>query len=235
MKRIVMTYNSRPKINLQFDEDLKYFRYLFDAILNVHRSFIHEDSKEQLERIFAYELYRQWANLLDANGLTLNGEPRKELWRLDSREGVSPDLVLHASQSSDANQKMICEIKRKANGDNKAFFEDFEKLCRYLTEGLFPKQDNGEAYKPFDYGVFIFVGGRGKLKPIKKKLKLKSSLFKDPEKVDKYRETFSRIVCIAYNGEEDQEGDRHLEYDTLDNILNKRKPRNRKALPRNLK
>ena len=90
-----MKYNPYPEIKLPFSKDNRWFAYLFDSILRVDSSFIeytikvkeggelcNSDTIAHLERVFAYELYRQWMNCLEKNGvknLVVNGEVGKYL------------------------------------------------------------------------------------------------------------------------------------------------------------
>lgn len=219
------------QIKLSYGEDLKYFHILFEAILKVHKKYVtyeihapHEGWEEHLERVFAYELYHQWAKQLeinDAQNLVLNGEVYKHLvWKTicydcDSKptiKGVYPDLVLHSSQGNDKNQKMICEIKREVNISSEALFADFLKLSCYLRKKSF--QDD---FAPFDYGVFILVGDV-KWKDItvdeNTTVKWKEEYVTLEQYKKQFSETFSHIICIAYNG-----NGKSLEYDTLKNIL----------------
>lgn len=218
--------NSEFKISsLEVDEC--YFKYLFDAILNVEEKYItyedlsgHEGKEEHVERVFAYELYRQWANLLEKNDeeLVLNGEVYKRLnWEPIScnteAQGVYPDLVLHSSQGTGDNQKMICEIKRKANEDKNAIFADFLKLSCYLRDGAFVND-----YASFDYGVFILAGKDVKLENIKindmAKAEKGGQQYNLGKYIEEFHDTLKRIVCIIYDGNGES-----LDYDTLDNIL----------------
>lgn len=230
-----MNYKRNPEICLSCktrDEHL--FRYLFEAILNVHRNYItyeihapYDGSKEHLERVFAYELYHQWSKQLEANGiqdLVLNGEVYKHLkweticYNCDNEpvtKGVYPDLVLHSSQGKGDNQKIICEIKRESNISKEALFADFLKLSCYLSADSFPKN-----IVPFEFGIFILAGEFAELKEIKigdgTTIKWAEDSFTFGQYKEKFQQTFSRIICIAYDG-----NGTSLEYDTLDNIINK--------------
>ena len=73
---------------------------------------------EQLERIFAYELYHQWSILQeDYNRRVpedykriINGEIGKQLLGVNKY----PDMVLHKGHGDIHNQEIVIEIKRKA-------------------------------------------------------------------------------------------------------------------------
>lgn len=232
-----MNYSINSQIELKGINpfDLEYFQILFEAVINVNEKYItydthalHNGKEEHLERVFAYELYHQWAKQLEIKGvqnLVLNGEVYKHLvWKSISyvcdkkptTKGVYPDLVLHSSQGDDKNQKMICEIKRQANNNKEAIFADFMKLSCYLNKDSF---SNNIA--PFDYGVFILVGDV-KLEDIivdeNTTIKWKEEGFTLEQYKKQFSETLSRIICIAYDGNGES-----LEYDTLENILHKKK------------
>ena len=233
-----MIYNPYPSVELPFGKNNKWFVFLFDSMMKVDKCFIEYEinvteggkletveTKAHLERVFAYELYRQWMNLLEEKGvrnLVVNGEIGKCLkGELEmQQEGDNeigrdnyPDLVLHQSQGNDNLQILVCEIKRKeglgSNGEG--LFGDLYKLSCYTNEKIFWK-------KEFDYGVFILEGKDAKLSD----LKIKSGTttkFKDKEiKIDDYiqdknfQKKFPIIVCAAYDGT-------NLEYTTLDKLI----------------
>lgn len=231
-----MIYNPYPKVELPFGKDNKWFVYLFNSIFRVDRSFIVYDiedvdevgaskvigTKSHLERVFAYELYRQWMNLLDEQGvrnLIVNGEVRKILKeQFDNGENsnsgiddkdVFPDLVLHQSQGSDNLQIMVCEIKREEGLDSTGnnLFADLHKLSCYINDDIFWK-------KPFPYGVFILEGKDANLN----KLKIKSGTrtkFKEKDiSIEEFKnnEQIKKIVCLSYDGI-------NLNYKTLDKLI----------------
>ena len=124
------------------------------------------------ERSFAYELYRQWENLIEDNNedMVVNAEiPKKyqkvtfikkliEIFGLTSKDNPHlcfyPDLVFHHSQFDSEKQEIICEIKTMEGIDNKKnnLNQDLKKLAAYMTE-------NALLCHPFNIGVFILVGG----------------------------------------------------------------------------
>jgi hypothetical protein len=179
------------------------------------------DTIAHLERVFAYELYRQWMNCLENNGvknLVVNGEVGKyikselEACELNDKKGKDnyPDLVLHKSQGSDEQQIMICEIKRLGANDSD-LLRDLYKLNCYLNKEVFWK-------KPFDYGVFILEGKKASLDDLKIKPGT-TAQFKDEMisiesylKDDKMKGKFSRILCVSYDGID-------INYETLDNLV----------------
>jgi hypothetical protein len=231
-----MNYIPYPHIELPFGEDNKWFVFLFDSIFRVDQSFIKYDiedvdkvgasnvvgTKAHLERVFAYELYRQWMNCLEENGirnLVVNGEIGKCLkdeFAKDSEQDTQkgrdnfPDLVLHKSQGNDDDQIMVCEIKREDVNDGDLLL-DLYKLSCYLSEQLFWKE-------PFKYGVFVLEGKTASLSKLKIKPGTTTQFkgrditieeFKDKED---FKLKFQNIVCVSYDGE-------HLCYETLDNIV----------------
>jgi hypothetical protein len=125
------------------------------------------------ERSFAYELYRQWGNLIEDNdeGMVINSEIRKklnnvtftrkliEIFGLTKRGkphvNFYPDMVFHHSQFDSDKQEIVCEIKTKKGIDdnkNQKVNQDLKKLAAYMT-------DNTLLYHPFKIGVFILIGG----------------------------------------------------------------------------
>lgn len=219
-----MNYNPYPQVDLPFGVDNKWFIYLFESIIRVDQSFIEYEIKDvdkvggpkvigaqaHLERVFAYELYRQWMNYLEIQGIkgvVVNGEIGKFLKdHFKANLGNSdktgrdnfPDLVLHKSQGNDETQIMVCEIKREDVNDADLLL-DLYKLSCYTNEKIFWKE-------PFKYGVFIFEGKSASLS----KLKIKpntTTLFKGKEvSIEKYKDDkdfknkFSKIICVSYDG-----------------------------------
>ena len=109
---------------------------------------------KHLERIFAYELYRQWADKLEnkdrnPNNLILHGEIVKGF---ENHTRRYPDFVLHGSQGNTEHQEIVCEIKRKKNFTRKSFFKDLSKIVEFFNS---KKTFN----HPFKHGVFILMGG----------------------------------------------------------------------------
>lgn len=214
--------------------DALHFNWLFRAISLVEKKYLNytvhngdEKAKRyHKERVFAYELYRQWANILVSEckeSLILNAELDKIIdERISSEDSTGsvdnseeflkyPDLVLHQDQGSDKIQKIICEVKRNTDKQvsASAIFADLYKLACYMDENKFHT-----GKKPFEYGVFILLNG--KLEQIKgiKKTKIKVSendyrylLFKK-----EMNSHFDNIICITYDGA-------ILEYKTLKGLL----------------
>ena len=237
-----MIYNPYPTINLPFGKDNKYFYWLFEAICKVNQKYLRysipsAEKKDKyvphLERVFAYELYRQWGNILEETkeDLTLNGEINKiiNINRIEfdndnysdsseKREKVIlyPDIVLHHSQSDDKGQLMICEIKRNHNLSGEKMFADLYKISCYMTKGLLGEEK--EQKKAFTYGVFLIIGCN--LSIINEKITEETQIeannsplrFSEFIKKTEHQEHFNRIICIAYDGTV-------LEYETLNNII----------------
>lgn len=162
-----------------------------------------------VERVFAYELYRQWANLLEKNGindLVLNGEIRKNLIStiIPNKNFFYPDLVLHNVEVLDSNKNIIvCEIKRKESIEK--ISDDLLKLSMFLSNT--PKRKNNDIWSSYHLGVFLLVGDTVEWSDITKKINNKI-IQKIPV------ETKSRIYCIIYNGD-----GKKLEYKTLIDLL----------------
>lgn len=233
-----MIYNPFPQVNLPFGKDNKYFYWLFEAMLKVEKSFItysikdstyqeetSETIKEHVERVFTYELYRQWMNVLEANevrNLVVNAEVGKELIErtrnTSQNNNVFPDFVLHESQENDKQQLIVGEVKRDVSLEPKDIFHDLHKIGFFMKEGLFWK-------KPFNYGVFIIVGESVSLKKMAIPDDTNSELLGQEISYGKFKKDFkeklSHIACITYNGT-------ILEYDTLENVIREIKKRRKK-------
>lgn len=216
-----------------FGDDAIHFYLMFKAISQVSNDYItfskyiedENDKMPHLERTFAYELYRQWMNLIQNEphyDLTLNAEIDKIIGIDEASKATTkyPDLVLHRSQSkAKLNQKIVCEIKRKIETlKAEDVGNDLFKLCLFLDEKVF------KEYK-FDYGVFLLVNGTlGIIQAfLKEKPKITVRKWKEngeekKETIDfcefcfKYHKLFKMIVCLSYcNGK--------LEFDNLENLL----------------
>lgn len=165
--------------------------------------FISDESEIEYleERTFAYELYRQWENIIEDNfeDMVVNAEVNKKyqkvtfIRRLIEIFGLTkkgnphisfyPDLVYHHSQFDSEEQEIICEIKTKEGiNDNKniKLNLDLKKLAAYMT-------DNTLLYHPFKIGVFILVGGN--LCEIKNRY-IDNKLVNDK---------MNDIYCLSYN------------------------------------
>ena len=231
-----MIYNPYPQVDLPFGKDNKYFKILFDAICKVEKRYLYYDVKSadvhkieeinhsHLERVFAYEVYRQWGNLIEKScdhSLILNAELDKFIEDGDiileseqfncsdeNKLKVYPDLILHHDQGDDDIQKIVCEIKRTTRITGKLILGDLYKLCCYMTKEKFHSK-----YKPFRYGVFLLSGG--KLSDIRigdcEKIRHGDSCCTSKDLQDKFKAILGRIICVAYDGTT-------LEYETLDKI-----------------
>lgn len=231
-----MIYNPFPQIELSFGKDNKWFVFLFESILRVDKSFIEYKIKDvnkidapqkvgaqaHLERVFAYELYRQWMNYLEEHGvknLVINGEigkALKEEFEADENNKEKkqrdnfPDLVLHKSQGNDEKQIMVCEIKREGVS-NSDLLLDLYKLSCYTSEKIFWK-------KPFKYGIFILEGKNASLNKMKiktgttTKFKGKEISIEEYKNNERFKQKFSDILCLSYDGV-------NLNYDSLNNLI----------------
>lgn len=140
---------------------------LFKAILNIRDEYYKysleqlagsDDYQEQLERVFAYELYHQWSIIQDnynkmvpkEDGRVINGEAGKKL----NGCHIYPDMLLHGGQDDTENQEIAIEIKRKVGIKKDNLIEDLKKLTRLMSA-------DGLAFnaKPFKRCVFILTGG----------------------------------------------------------------------------
>ena len=141
-----------------YDENLCLF---FQALSNVSKEYVvylcetgnDVVTNEHCERAFAYELYRQWENLLkdSKSEFILNGEIGKLLSKFDdSSQRINekekyPDLVLHKGQGEFTGQEIICEIKRSYQINN--LEDDLDKLKIFT---------NGNFY--YKWGILLIYG-----------------------------------------------------------------------------
>lgn len=219
-----------------FDEEVgKYLYSLFVSICRVKDNYIHftyhvpenankdkiqkkrgKNEKSQVERVFAYELYHQWSNVINCwhnTNLLINSELPKNIIGYDETEHLYyPDMILHLGQDRFKGNIIACEIKRKEYVDNnpKEMIEDIKKLRVFLDKESKAKPYLGE-WEPFTYGVFIEVVQNVEcnnedysLDLIKKHLLNKRLGI--PEEIMKH------IICIVYNGHV-------IKYDTLYNLI----------------
>ena len=222
----------------------KYLNSLFLAIKNVTIDYIrytyHNVNQESayatkktikrskaeishVERVFAYELYRQWCEqviIRSTPKLVINAEtPKQFIDEIFDKTGnlYYPDMVLHSGQNAFKGNHIICEIKRKEYVDSypKEMNDDIKKLCVYVDENTKIKNNN-IVWTPFKVGVFIMT-----IKELKKHEKEKYSLNLIYKHLNrdvlnlKNKDVTKKIVCVIYNGDE-------LKYDTLYNMLNKK-------------
>lgn len=216
------------------DKDTSHFNWLFRAISLVSKKYIEytvyngrkKEKQFHKERVFAYELYRQWANILESEcnePLVLNAELDKII---DERIGTDddienvcnieeerkyPDIVLHNGQGSDKKQKIICEIKRNTETkiSGSVILADLYKLACYMDEEKFHSGN-----KPFEYGVFVFVNGSlNQIKTIKRaKIKVSSNDYSFCQFKQEMSKHFENIICVTYDGAT-------IEYKTLKGLL----------------
>lgn len=126
-------------------------------------------SIDHVERVFAYELYRRWADLLEKrnSGLKLNAEIPKNLASTYSKnvsELNYPDMVLHKGQGHMDGNHIVCEIKRAIRNDS-LIIDDIDKWKFYL-DGY--KKDGDEEWKAFSYFIILLVAIEGNQDKISK-------------------------------------------------------------------
>lgn len=149
---------------------------LLNAISNVDKQYLsyaeynanaedRKDQIDQLERVFAYELYYQWSLLKDDN-MVLNGEIGKIL----NDKYWYPDMVLHGGQGDPENNRVVVEIKRECmvKGNYKVILEDFKKLSSFLKSEEKSSQDDCK-FRNYKNAVFILL--KGKIEKISDMLK----------------------------------------------------------------
>lgn len=185
----------------------EYLKNLFKAIVDVDKQYYYTENPEnpsveiieQLERIFAYELYYQRSviqneynnNVLDEEKRIINGEIRKQL--LDNNR--YPDMVLHKGHGDIHHQEIVVEIKRKASIKDDNVAQDLIKLSQFMTNGFLSC-----GASPYNIGVLILTGGGEE--DIKSQLMLISN-----------KETLNpQIYCVFCDG------DNSLRYITLSEL-----------------
>ncbi len=141
-------------------------KYLSYADINANTE--DKDQINQLERVFAYELYHQWSLLKDES-LILNGE----IGKFYVKNNCYPDLVLHGGQNDPNNNKIVVEIKRECIVREKpeVILDDLVKLSFFL-ESL-DKSEQQIKFRNYENAVFILL--KGKLSEISEALKGKKT------------------------------------------------------------
>ena len=183
-------------VDEEYNDENNLLLNLVKSILSVESKYVlYKDkntgeTKKHLERVFAYELYRQWSNRIQIvynNKLIINGEIGKEprlFDRLRSTGQKYPDLVLHQSHENCDYQGVVCEIKT-SDLTPSSFKEDIEKLCCFVC-------GNDEHHR-FNFGAFILIGERmNHILDIMDEIE--NHVFKATAK-----ERMNRIICLAYN------------------------------------
>ena len=221
-----------------------YLNSLFIAIKNVTKDYIrytyhNEDPKSasaseksikrskaeisHVERVFAYELYRQWCEqniIKNTSGLVINAEIPKQFIDREYEEMGNlyyPDMVLHNGQNNFVGNHVVCEIKRKEYVDAypEKMNDDINKLIVYVSDNTKVKNKDIN-WEPFGVGVFLMT-----IKELKKHEGEEYSLDLISKHLDKKilnlgkENVTKKIVCVIYNGQE-------LKYDTLYNMINKK-------------
>jgi hypothetical protein len=201
---------------------------LFNSILKIDYSFLHylkngvgakqDRIIEYVERVFAYELYKQWSDntFVKENKLKVNAEISKQFYSTPESKKVKlcyPDMILHSGQET-AENLIVCEIKRFENIKlhRKAQTKDLNRLGYFLNSKLKVK-DNIVEWKAYKYGVFILIGNECDLADQDKSITvLKDNIYQP--KFDVPLEHQNKIICLAYNGD-----CQNLYYATLDELI----------------
>lgn len=208
MKGIVVKSGENTYQGIEDISD-EYLKMLFKAIIEVDKQYYYTENPqnasneiiEQLERIFAYELYHQWSILQeDYNRRVpedykriINGEIGKQLLGVNKY----PDMVLHKGHGDIHNQEIVIEIKRKAGLKDDNAIQDLIKLSNFMTKGFL-----GCSASPYKVGVFILTNGNEE--------DISSQLLNITNK--KYLN--NNIYCIFCKGDE-----KSLRYVTLNELL----------------
>jgi hypothetical protein len=143
------------KQNKWTEIDWLYIQGLSKAIENVDKKYIfyfEDDNKSRfhVERVFSYELYSKWNEIIKENGmnpenLMLNAELKKHYY--DMGQFKFPDMVLHGDYTTLDKQFIICEIKSSRNYiKTDSLKKDMESLM------------NGMNALSYSCGVFIYIG-----------------------------------------------------------------------------
>ena len=208
----------------------KYLSMFFNALDNVKGKYLiyendsdKEEYIEHVERVFAYELYRQWANLLENDEeYVLNAEIGKSgthcmegykgydednAWKkyMGDKASIYPDMVLHSGQGT-LEHKIVCEIKRNKGVNSNNMMADLKKL-------MFMTGDNFCSNKPYEYGIFLLFDATFK--------KVVDSLDINDIKALEHENKFEKIILVSY-GFLDRENhkDLKIEFETLANLCN---------------
>ena len=128
---VIDIYEHDISVPTDFHDKHDFLHDLFESILCVEEKYLLYKDKatgqeqKHLERVFAYELYRQWANRIQikwGDKLVINGEIGKEPKLFDhyrSKVHKFPDLVLHAGQGNHDFQGLVRYVT--AIGDKRLF------------------------------------------------------------------------------------------------------------------
>ena len=218
-----------PELKIFKGDICKSIKSLFDSILEIGTSYLHftktgygdkqDRIYEQVERVFAYELYRCWTdNNSRPNGTIVNAEISKQLYSSPMNKKVKltyPDMVLHGGQDS-SEHLLVCEIKRYENiiSHRNAQVKDLNRLGYYLDPNLIVK-NNIVEWNPYQYGIYILIGRddvlsdqNSSLDIIKERNNIRIS------KLDVPNERRKKIICLAYNGDK-----KNIFYTTLDQLI----------------
>lgn len=177
------------------------------------------DEISHVERVFAYELYRQWCDqdiIRNTPAFVINAEiPKQLIDNLYNEEKrlFYPDMVLHFGQNTYKSNFIICEIKRKEYVEYypEKLNADIKKLSIFVDEKT-KSRANGLDWEPYKIGVFLMtVKEIDKHKKEEYSLNLITKWFN--QDILSMKENLSKkIVCAMYNGND-------LRYDTLYNMI----------------
>ena len=199
---------------------------LLASIFEVDSNYIQYDGHnedqdiEHVERVFAYELYRQWCDhpiIRNDKNLVINVEIPKNLIdesRINDIPLMYPDMVLHYGQDNYKGNQIVCEIKREGYAKQypDKVLDDFKKIYFYLDKQLKVKANN-KNWEPFKIGVFILTKREDAIQPLSVN-NIVELLGEKVREVKTFPEIIKkRIVCVVYNGKD-------LKYDTLYNMIN---------------
>lgn len=169
------------------------------------------------ERVFAYEFYHQWRNVLEEKNVPylLNGEIKKDAGFVgfcannDNYEGnykneTYPDIVLHESYSKTKGRNIIvCEVKvNKYKGYTK-YLEDIASVATFVSR-------NACSGNPYEMGVFILVGNNGGKEAsdvidfvLSKRIKAIMTKCEEYLNTNTNKPTYNNIILVAYNSKKD--------------------------------
>ena len=178
-------YLTQGMYGIEFDNESVYgfVNTFLVALANVAKGFYMFDLNEkkihynrtkaihQTERVFAYELYHQWAcRLCSQKDWIINAELFKHVdWFYSEDNNITsktsnnlnakkkkyskdfPDMVLHKGQNKDA-QMIVCEIKRKSRL-HKDIKDDIDRLCLFTKNKDLKVHD--DYYQSYKCGIFL--------------------------------------------------------------------------------
>ena len=189
------------------DDDSRYLRDMMAAILEVRPWYFirctYDDSHEaidQLERVFAYELYHQWSKFVEQyqkegdTNICLNGEAMKPL----RGQNKQPDMILHEYNTD--RQEIVVEIKRRKYTKGENIADDIKKLAIYTT-GEDGTRKILHGIEPYKVGVFILtLKTMDNLTELIAEVENKFSIHHDEFCIDKHSIRKVHCICIPEPG-----------------------------------